>query len=94
MNNTFNPKTCRFSSEYRMDNGNEEIRQKLVSIVTQYDQKQEKKSKSYNPYALAQMLESANAIASLIQKGTPVDQAIDEYFLDRLADFVKSKMRK
>lgn len=61
------------------------IRDKLISALTQYDEKQSKR-KFYNPHALGIYFERVDYVMADIERGATVRQALLAGFNDRLLD--------
>lgn len=61
------------------------IRDKLISALTQYDEKQSKR-KFYNPHALGIYFERVDDVMADIERGATVRQALLAGFNDRLLD--------
>ena len=78
----------------------EEIRPRLISAATAYDEKQSKK-KFYNPHAIGIYFKAVDGVISDIKKGFTPRQALMRRFCDRLlshmlkaigeADFTKEE---
>jgi hypothetical protein len=57
---------------------------RLNHIVTKHDQQQQR-SKYYNPFALAIYLEGVERVASMVENGADLSDAINSNFNDKLA---------
>lgn len=61
------------------------IKDKLISALTQYDEKQSKR-KFYNPHALGIYFQRVDEVMADIERGATVRQALLAGFNDRLLD--------
>lgn len=74
-----------------MNEQQETIHLKLVSIVTEYDMKQASK-RYHNPYALGHYLNAVRKIDTYVSQGHDLRLAIINCFVGRLCDLVLKKM--
>lgn len=60
---------------------------KLVSLLTQYDAKQSTK-KGHNPFALGIYFQAADDCMAMVESGKPLRNALMTCFNDRLLDYL------
>lgn len=63
-------------------------RNRIVSALTQYDARQSKRGRQWNPYALGLYLEALERAEALVAKGQGWESALGECFCDRVLDVV------
>jgi len=63
-------------------------RDRIISALTQYDQRQAKRGRQHNPYALGLYFEAFDRAEELTKKGQTWKQALEACFNDRLLDVV------
>lgn len=68
-----------------------DIRPRLLHIVTEYDRRQSKR-KGYNPYALAHYCRAIGNVMEAIGNGEPIEQALKHGFCGSLLRHVAKKL--